>query len=80
MFIERTSRVCAVKRKPKSERAIVASFVVACVAAVVSAFDLHGNHRYIVLAVEGVIILVAAIFIRRRVRQMKTDDGQALAE
>ena len=63
------------KRKPKSKRAIVVSFVGASVSAVVASLELHGNHRYIVLAVDGVIILIAALFIRRRMQQMKTDQA-----
>lgn len=63
------------KRKPKSKRAIAISFVAACISAVVASLELHGNHRYIMLTVDGAIILVAAVFILRRVRQMETDDA-----
>ena len=67
-------------RKPKSKREIVISFTIACVSVVVSTMELHGSHRVIMFAIDAAIILVAAIFIRRRVLQMKMDNPQTLAE
>jgi Na+/pantothenate symporter len=67
-------------RKPKSKREVVVSFTVACVGVAASTMELHGSHRVIMFAIDAAIILVAAIFIRRRVLQMKTDNPQTLAE
>ena len=68
------------KREPKSKQAIVISFAAAGVSAVIAALGLHGNHRLIVLGIDSAIILVAAFYIRRRVRDAAMREPSVPAE